>query len=197
MRQLMTVLAFASLALAVFGQDFTQTMTPEERRAAGLDRLSAEELARLKAAVERYKSGEVTAISREAEQKVAAVKHEAAERVAAAEAKAKETVAARPADRSSGPSWLKALVTLKKAEEQPDAQEALESRIAGSFKGWRRGTMFDLENGQRWQHVDGEDYVTPPAPSPRVTIKPGAFGTFWMQIEGVKPRVRVKPVRLD
>jgi hypothetical protein len=195
MRQLMTVLAFVCVAPVVCAQDFTKTMTPEERRAAGLERLTPEELARLKAAVERYKSGEVTAVAQAAEQKVEAVKQDAEKRVAAAEARVK-AAPPQPSERS-GPSWLRALVTLQKAEEQPDAQEALESRIAGDFKGWRRGTMFDLENGQRWQHVDGEDYVTPPTPSPRVTIKPGAFGTFWMQIEGVKPRVRVKPVRLE
>lgn len=197
MRQLMTVLAFVALALAGRAQDFTQTMSAEERRAAGLDRLTPDELAKLKSAVERYKSGEVTAVTRAAEQDIAAAKQQAAERVAAAEAKANTNATTDLPARGRSPGWLRALVTLKKAEEQPDKQEALESRIAGDFKGWRRGTMFDLENGQRWQHVDGEDYVTPPVPSPKVTIKPGAFGTFWMQIEEVRPRVRVKPVRLE
>ncbi|HLP25558.1 MAG TPA: hypothetical protein VK477_07770, partial [Acidobacteriota bacterium] len=81
--------------------------------------------------------------------------------------------------------------------ESPGANEPLESRLATEFRGWRRGTVFELENGQRWQHVEGEDYVTPPMPAPKVKITPGVFGTFWMKIEGVNARVRVKPIKLE
>ena len=57
--------------------------------------------------------------------------------------------------------------------------------------------MFNLENGQRWQADSTGDYVTPPSPAPKVKIYPGMLGTFWMEIEGVRPRVRVKPIRLE
>lgn len=200
MRTLTIWLGALVLAVAVQAQDFTRTMTAEEQAAAGLEKLSPEELARLKAFVERYKAGAVATVQEQAEQKVAATEakaKEAEQKAAAAEAKAKEVAAQQGEERKSGPGWLRALVTLKKAEQNPAGNEPLESRLVGDFRGWRRGTVFELENGQRWQHVEGEDYVTPPMPPPRVKITPGAFGTFWMKIEGVNARLRVKPIKLE
>lgn len=201
MHKLMTWLGALAVAVAaVQAQDFTRTMTAEEQAAAGLEKLSPTELAQLKAAVERYKAGAVAVVQEAAEQKVAATEakvKEAEQKVAAAEVKAKEASAAAEQEKKSGPSWLRALVTLNQATENPAAAQALESRIAGQFRGWRRGTIFELENGQRWQATDGDDYVTPPEPGPAVSIVPGAFGSFWMKIEGVRPRVRVKPLKLE
>jgi len=188
------------LAVTMHAQDFTRTMTAEEQAAAGLEKLSPAELAKLKAAVERYKAGAVAVVQEQAEQKVAATEakvKEAEKKVAAAEVKAKEAAANADQDKKSGPSWLRALVTLNKVTENPATAQALESRIAGQFRGWRRGTVFELENGQRWQATDGDDYVTPPQPGPAVSIVPGALGSFWMKIEGVRPRVRVKPIKLE
>lgn len=190
------------LAVTVQAQDFTRTMTEQERAAAGLEKLSAAELAKLKAFVERYKAGAVAVAQEEAEQKVAATEakvKEAEQKAAVAEVKAKEAeskAASATAEKKAGPGWLSALVTLKKAEKDA-SNEPLESRLSGEFRGWRRGTMFELENGQRWQHVEGADYVTPPVSGPKVKITPGAFGTFWMRIEGVNARLRVKPVKLE
>ena len=173
--------------------DFTQAISAEERAAAGLDKLSPAELARLKAIVERYKSGEIAVVQRAAEEKVAAVEQAAATKVAAAEARAKES--AVDGDKRE-PGWLKALVTLQRVADKPEAQEALESRFATEFRGWRSNTVFTLENGQRWQ-VDGtEEYISPPQPAPKVRIRPGVLGAYWMEIEGVRPRVKVKPVKL-
>lgn len=198
--------------------DFLQTLTPEELAATGLQKLTPEELARLAAVVERYKTGvvaveqqrveavrqaaerKVAVVQQEAEQQVAVVKQEAATKIAAAEAKVKqaETKAAEaPAAADKKPGWLKALITLDKVAKEPDSNDAIETRFAGDFKGWRRGTVFNLANGQRWQADSSEDYVTPPAPAPKVRIYPGMLGTFWMEIEGVRPRVRVKPIRLE
>jgi hypothetical protein len=211
MRKLL-LLGVLVLAGVVRAEDFTTTMTPEERAATGIDRLTPGELARLKAVVERYKTGEVAVVQQqvavvrqEAEQQVAAVKQEAEQKVVAAETKARvaETKAAAAAEAPAAPAddkkpgWLKALITLDKVAKEPDSQDAIESRIAGDFKGWRRNTMFNLENGQRWQADSSEDYVTPPSPAPKVRIYPGMFSTFWMEIEGVRPRVRVKPVKLE
>jgi len=159
--------------------------------------------------VERYKTGEVAVVQQRveevrqaAEQKVAVVQQEAAGKIAAAEAKVKqaetkaaEVPVAAPADKK--PGWLKALITLDKVAKEPDRNDAIETQFAGDFKGWRRGTVFNLANGQRWQADSSEDYVTPPSQAPKVRIYPGMLGTFWMEIEGVRPRVRVKPIRLE
>ncbi|MDI1247872.1 MAG: hypothetical protein PSV13_03220 [Lacunisphaera sp.] len=200
---------------------FLQTLTPEELAATGLQKLSPEELARLAAVVERYKTGEVAVVQQRveevrqaaeqkvavvrqaAEQKVASVRQEAETKIAAAEAKVKQAetkaaeVPAATVATDKKPGWLKALITLDKVAKEPDSNDAIETRFAGDFKGWRRGTVFNLANGQRWQADSSEDYVTPPSPAPKVRIYPGMLGTFWMEIEGVKPRVRVKPIRLE
>jgi len=67
----------------------------------------------------------------------------------------------------------------------------LESRLAGPFDGWQRRTEFTLENGQRWRHAGDTTYVTPAVMNPKVTITPGILGVFWMNVEGVKPRLKV------
>lgn len=207
MRQLMTGLAWLVLAVGAGAQgDFTATLSEQDRAAAGLNKLTPAELARLKALVERYKSGEVAVVQQQAEQKVAAVRAEGERAVADVQAEAKIKVAAAEAraerdvglasDDAKQPGWLRALVTLQRVGGKPEAQEALESKLATEFRGWRSNTVFTLENGQRWR-VDGTDeYVARPQPAPRVRIKPGALGAYWMEIEGVRPRVKVKPAQL-
>ncbi|HET7537148.1 MAG TPA: hypothetical protein VFJ90_11870 [Candidatus Didemnitutus sp.] len=185
--------------------DFTKTMTPDELTTTGLAKLTPEELAALKVVIERYRSGEVAVVEKEAEPQVAAAKPEKADtKVADADARAKERSAATKtetppavAEQKKQPSWMSALITLKRTEDKPDKTEAYETRIAGEFTGWRSHTTFRLENGQVWQQVDGDPYVGVHFDSPKVTIKPGAFGTFWMKIEGVNPKVKVKPIKLE
>jgi hypothetical protein len=70
----------------------------------------------------------------------------------------------------------------------------LESRLSSPFKGWRKGTIFQLENGQAWQVEEGE-YVTPAEPAGKsVTIVPGMLGSFFISIEGVRQRAKVSLV---
>jgi hypothetical protein len=203
MRKGWVILALGLTATLAATDDFLSTVTPEEQVATGLARLTPEELARLKAVVERYKTGQVAVVRQEAATQVAAVQREAEQKVVAAETKVREAgtktlaPAVTPPPAEKKPGWLKALITLDKVARQPDRNDAIESRITGDFKGWRRNTMFNLENGQRWQADSSDDYVTPPSPSPKVKIYPGMFNTFWMEIEGVRPPVRVKPVKLE
>ena len=70
-----------------------------------------------------------------------------------------------------------------------------ESRIAGSFNGWRGGTIFELENGQVWQQSNPDVFVLPKAKTnPSVRLKASGFGGYWMSVEGC-PKVRVKRVK--
>jgi lipoprotein-anchoring transpeptidase ErfK/SrfK len=218
MRTLTTWLGAAVLAVTVHAQDFTRTMTADEQAAAGLEKLSPAELAKLKAFVERYKTGAVAVVQEQAEQKVAATeakvqqvreqvaateaKARAAEQKAAqAEAKAKEAEAksatAAATEKKKGPGWLSALTTLKRIADKPEGVEAMESRIAGPFTGWSGKTTFRLQNGQVWQQNDDGSYVDREVDSPAVRIVPGRMGVFWMEVEGVNPRVKVKPIKLE
>ena len=184
-------LTIGTVALAAEG-DFTKTMTAADLARTGLAKLSPEELAQLKAVVERYKAGAVEVVQQQAESKVAA----AETKIAAAEAKvrkAEQTAAVDP----KKPNWLRALITLEKSASSPEEASAIESRIEGDFKGWSGRTTFRLENGQIWQQSSSGDYETPPIPSPRVRVFPAKLGGFWIEVDGVNPRVKVKPIKLD
>jgi hypothetical protein len=77
--------------------------------------------------------------------------------------------------------------------EGPDRIERVESRIEGRFEGWRPLDRFRLANGQVWQVIDGSTGVYW-LDSPRVVVRRAALGSFVLEIEGVKPFVRVRRI---
>ena len=54
--------------------------------------------------------------------------------------------------------------------------------------------MFELENGQRWRVVDGEYYTSTRLANPKVTVKPGLLGSWYIRIEGVSIGAKVRRV---
>ena len=183
MRFLLWAAAVAICVPAATAANVFKQQPADQFRAAGLHKLTDEELAALEAMFERMKSGEITVIREEAEQKVAA-----------AEAKVQQTEVEQ---KKSGPGWLRALVTLQNTNEKSGKADPVQTRIAGNFRGWRGNTQFRLENGQVWQQDDDSSYVGVNFESPAVKIYPGMFGSFWMEVENVRPRVRVKPLKLQ
>lgn len=170
--RIIPVLVVLALGVAVQAQDFTETMTPAEQAAAGLGKLTPAELAVLKAAIERYKSGEVAAVRQEAEQKVAQAESRVAE-------KSKE-------ERRRG-----YFAALFKTGDQ--AEFAIESTLPGRHDSFDGKPLLVLANGQRWKVIEtvryfgGRELV-----DPAVKIEPGLMGSFWLTIEG-GPRLRVEP----
>ncbi len=69
--------------------------------------------------------------------------------------------------------------------------ERIESRIKGRLVNWQQGTRFRLENGQVWQVTD-DSRGWCECDNPRVIVSRGAFGTYFLEIEGKgnAPRVR-------
>ena len=172
-----------SLCLAVvppmIGAGFIEKLTPEKRRAAGLEKLTSEERAELEALIEAHHRGELAQVRKEVEE----VRKEAEKQVA-------------DATTSKRPAWISALITLKAAESDNEA-EAVASRLVGEYKGWSGRTTFKLENGQIWQQVDGASRVDSPRASPAVKVYPGMLGVYWLEVDGVRQRVKVKPIRLE
>ena len=68
------------------------------------------------------------------------------------------------------------------------------SAIKGSFRGWETGTVFELENGERWRVVDGEYFASKSIDNPKVTVRPGALSSWYLQVEGVSVGAKVKRV---
>jgi len=191
---------------------FLEALPKDEFAAAGLQKLSPEELARLDAAVQRFKSGELSAMRQQADAKAQASRDDLERKIAAAEAKAreaeanaaetvrkaKETQAKVAAPGKGQPGWFTALITLKRAGEKPEKAEPLESRLKGDFKGWNGHSIFELENGTRWQQQNATDRYSysPTIRAPKVRITPASFGGFWLEIHGVNLQVRVVPLEL-
>lgn len=73
-------------------------------------------------------------------------------------------------------------------------REEFSSSIPGTFKGWSGKTEFKLENGQVWQQVEGDRFAAN-LESPRITMKPGAFGAWRMHVEGINRTTLVKRIR--
>ena len=71
-------------------------------------------------------------------------------------------------------------------------QPVASTLAANSLKGWSRGTVFTLENGQRWRVIDGEYYAGKPLGNAKVTVSPGKISGWYLQVEGHNPRPKVQ-----
>jgi len=78
-------------------------------------------------------------------------------------------------------------------EHKQDAQklDSVESTIAGRFEGWGPHTQFRLANGQVWQIADGSQ-GTHWIENPKVRVRRGFLGAFYLEVEGSNRTPRVK-----
>lgn len=148
---------------------FEERMTGKEFTEAGLHKLTPEELAALNSWV-RNRS---LAGSDDAELQAALAEAEALERALAE---------AQPGASGSAGSL-----------QTP--RETFSSSIVGSFSGWEGGTEFVLENGMVWEQVGNDRYTTRNMENPTVTLRPGLFGNWSLQVEGYNKRTNVRRVR--
>lgn len=176
-------------------ESFSRSVTPSDYTSAGLQKLTPEERARLDSLVNAFKRGALEQARKETAV-AAAAKARAEDAAARAQAEVR-TVQAERQSRAPDQSGRKAGGLLAKVLLPAGTEveySTIESRIVGNFQGWESRTTFQLENGQRWQAESSTSYVTPPVASPAVKISAGALGAFYMTVEGVKPRVKVRLV---
>ena len=178
---------------------FSQGLTPDQFQAAGLGKLTPDELARLDALVASRVSGQVQARVQEQvtvvqEQVKAQVDAQVKAKVAAAvkahdDAQAKAAVEARAKTGSALLGRIEAVILRPGTHIE---YTTLESEIRPGFHGWHKGTILTLVNGQRWQVSDEGQYVCPHVNAPvKVKVVPGVLGSFFMEIEhGGRPRVK-------
>lgn len=187
--------------VALRADEFTKSLTPEQFAAAGLGKLSPEELAKLDALVKAQQSGELA----KARDEAAAREHETAERVRVetaakvqkeTEAKVRAEVAAQKAaepkkgERMSVLGRMRVLLT-------PGAEveyARVETQIVGPFRGYEKGTHLKLSNGQVWRVTEGS-FWAPAKDANKVrhaVIEPGVLGSFFLAIEdGGRPKVKL------
>lgn len=140
----MSALLFVVIVLTAgaASERFSQGLTEEERRVAGLDRLTAEQLAALDALVLREREGGEKAAGERARAELAS------------EVKAR----------------VRAEVREEEKQRQLAATRVL-SRLVGRYEGWARGTEFRLENGQVWRHTGSDVHYVTPVEAPAILIE--------------------------
>ena len=184
MRRLLLLVALFGACAAVWqvraDGSFTDSLSPEEIHRAGLDKLSPEERAALDDLVRRHETPAPAT---------------APAAVDARNPQAPQPPAAQESDALRHSSAVSSsVVTIRPGTRV--IEEAVESRILGKFTGWEGRTVFKLENGQRWQVANpGSGYWCPAIENPKVRITRSSLGGYWMVIEDVELRVRVKLVR--
>jgi len=102
------------------------------------------------------------------------------------------SAATAPAD-SPAPRAVAAPVVAAAAPEAAEPKR-VESRIVGSFDGWRQGTRFKLENGQTWESIGTSTFNVRKIEAPAVVLERDFLGQLKMKIEGVGTRVAVRRV---
>jgi len=154
---------------------FVRQLTPEERKAAGLDQLTAEQQAALDELAARYaKEGSRVAVAEAKEQVRAAAKEEA-------RAEVEHEVRKREESRIG--------------LESKGTPDAIKSKLVGTFKGWSGRTLFVLENGQQWVQADPSDsYWVSPQPGPAIEIRQSGIGGWKLFLVPNGRWVRVKRV---
>lgn len=138
------------LAIAPAQERFTDRLSAEEKKAAGLELLAPEQVAALNALVQRDRQLGAVQVREQAK------------------AELREEVKAQ------------VKVEIKeqaKAEARTEQQQAREdqtrvlSRILGKYSGWDGATQFKLENGQIWRQAEPAVFYTKPVDSPAVLIE--------------------------
>lgn len=144
-----------------------ERMTGREFRDAGLHKLSDEELAFLNRWIQLRSLAE------------GEVPDWAGDRAAARPGDAPAAAAGPAGDRRGFPDG--------------DRSE-INSRLRGSFSGWRGDAVFELENGMIWEQAEPNVFAIPTLENPEVRIRPGLFGAWHLQVAGYNTRVRVRRV---
>jgi hypothetical protein len=163
---------FCVAAISVWADtSFWRQMTPEERKAAGIDQLTAEQQQALdRAAVRFAKEG----ARREVEQARQEAKAEAVAEVKAEQRKQKIANAGLAAR---------------------DDDETIRTRIIGDFRGWEGNTTFRLENGQVWQQTDKQQRFFPKMVNPEIELVPSKWAGWKLTLVSEGLWIRVKRVQ--
>jgi hypothetical protein len=165
--------------------DFSKGLSPDDFAAAGLAKLSPDELAHLNALVQANRLG--TTPARTPESSVGTPKPD--ESVPVSPRSAEQSRVARET-----PIPPKAEEHIVVAAGTKVSYREVETQLAGIFRGYEVGTILTLANGQRWMVTSGNYWASKNdfEKTRKVVIKPGALGSFFLEIEdGGRPKVKL------
>ena len=84
-------------------------------------------------------------------------------------------------------------VTSRVAAILQSDEDRIEARIDGPLRGWSGSTIFHLQNGQRWQQIDGSR-VRYNLDNAEVVLFRGAMGTYFLKPKALNSKVRVRRI---
>ncbi len=162
-------LLVSGVAAVRAGPGFSDALGKADYEAAGLEKLSDAERARLDELVKVYAAG----------------KYKAAD--------AQTPPAPAPAATSAPAPAPKPKKQKVKIDPGTEIEyNTMDTELAGTFAGFEKGTIFTLANGQRWKVIDGT-YVCAPDPRiKKVRVKPGILGSFFLEFEKIGTRAKVQ-----
>ena len=130
-------------------------MSAEERRATGIDSLSADELDALNQwLIERFDQVQETVSAEVRDEVREEVREEVLEEVREADAAEREA----EIERRVAIEVKAAMQEIVDAPPEPAVSEPFEAVIQGRFSGWSGKTVFPLDNGQVWRQRHGGRY---------------------------------------
>jgi len=74
------------------------------------------------------------------------------------------------------------------------SSEAIESTIVGEFRGFAKGRRYTLANGHVWEQVEPASLAGVRRTDPKVSIKPGLVGTWYLRIDGFNTAAKVRRI---
>lgn len=161
--------------------DLEKRLTAEQLRATGLDTLTQAQIALLNRLLRDDTQKVVETVKAEAEvaqaAKIEAVKAEA-QAQQSVQVEAAKAEAMREASEPGGKFFGH--------DESP-----IKSRLKGSITSWEPGTVFELENGQRWKVLKGSLTLRRTLDAPEVQVIAGVAGRWFLEVDEDMPKARV------
>jgi hypothetical protein len=170
-------LALACAAPLWADDSFTKALSPADFQAAGLGKLTPDELSRLDQLVRGQQTGAVAKAKEETAKSVSLL--------------VRAQVQAEDLKKESAGILEKVKVMLKPGTEV--VYTTLDSAIVAihEIDFGKGGAVFTLANGQRWMTSEDDDWPSTKSGPVRARVVPGSMGSFFLDIEhGGRPRVR-------
>ena len=178
----LAVSAPAAMAQSGSAAPLQQQMTAEEFKAAGLHKLSSEELAALEEWVLRRQAGTATTPGAPA----------AAPAAAATALDATEIERIREEAREEGRREVK---ETNRGFFDFGSAEPIRSNLVGEFRGFSKGRTYTLANGQVWEQIEAARLDGVKRTDPAVTIKPGMMNVWYLRIDGYNTPAKVRRIK--
>ena len=161
--------------------DLEKRLTADELRQTGLDTLTPAQLALLNRLL-RYDTRKVVETVKAEAEVAQAAKIEAVRAQAQADQAVQVEAAKAEAMREASEPGGKFLGH----DESP-----IVSRLKGSISAWEPGTVFELENGQRWKVLKGSLKLRKTYDAPPVKVIAGVAGRWFLKVDEDMPKARV------